>query len=151
VKIRSTVVALGAAVAMVVPSTPASAANVAVFHGTATIGCFGCGQYGPVGNSASFTVSGILNGVTAVNAAGTATFTVLGPIGSTCLLSGAARGSLTVAGVGSTEFFWTRVGAAVVVTTGWGTGEAAFAITSPLGNPCGGSVDATFAGMLAAV
>lgn len=147
-RLRKAVVAASAAVAALVPARPASALNVAEFDGSATIGCFGCGTYGPAGNSASFFVTGTVNGVTAVNAAGAATYTVTNPIGVTCVVNGTAIGSLTVNGVGSTTFNWTRTGAVAVVTTGWGTGLAAFAVVSPLRDPCGGTVTANFAGVL---
>lgn len=147
--LRSSILVAGAAAAMLIPTTPASAANAATVNGTASIGCFGCGTYGPAGNSASFTASGTVNGVTAANASGSATYTVNEPVGATCVASGTAEGSITVEGVGTTNFNWTRVGAHATVTTGWGTASVVFAVTSPVGNPCGGAVTASFAGNLA--
>lgn len=148
--LRSAIVVAGALGALLLPSAPASAAaSAAAFHGTATVGCFGCGDYGPPGNDAWFTVSGMLDGTGVLNAAGHATVGVSEPVGVTCLLSGRASGLVTVAGVGTTYLHWTRTGAFAVVSTGWGNGPAAFVITSPFGNPCGGMVTATFVGSLA--
>lgn len=146
--LRSSILVAGAAAAMIIPTTPASAANAAVVVGDATIGCFGCGVYGPVGNSATFTAAGTVNGVTAAGAAGSATYTVNEAPGTGCIISGSAEGSISVTGVGSTNFNWTRTGAVAIVTTGWGTAAVAFAVTSPVGNPCGGAVTAKFAGAL---
>lgn len=148
--LRNAVLAAGATAALLVPITPASAAaSAATFHGTAVVGCFGCGDYGPPGNNAWFTVSGILDGTGVLNAAGQASVGVSEPIGVTCVLSGRASGLVTVDGVGTTYLHWTRTGAFAVVLTGWGSGPATFVITSPFGNPCGGMVTASFAGSLA--
>jgi hypothetical protein len=147
---RHAIVATGAVGALLVPSAPASAAaSAAVFQGTATVGCFGCGDYGPPGNNASFTVTGLLDGVGVLDAPGTASVGVTEPIGVTCVISGRASGIVTVARVGTTYLHWTRTGAFAVVLTGWGSGPAVFAITSPVGNPCGGVVMASFAGSIA--
>lgn len=148
--LRSSILVAGAAAAMLIPSTPASAANAAVVVGSATIGCFGCGTYGPAGNSASFTAAGTVNGVTAAGAAGSATFTVTEPVGATCVVSGSATGTISVDGVGSTGFTWSRTGAYANVVTAWGNAHVAFAVTSPVGNPCGGAVTASFVGALVA-
>lgn len=147
--LRSAIVAAGAAASILMSTTPASAVTAAVFEGTATIGCFGCGTYGPAGNSANFTVTGVVQNNPVSATGGSATFTVTEPIGATCVVSGSAQGEITFAGI-TADFTWTRFGpVAVVSVPGVGTGAAAFAVTSPAGNPCGGSVTASFAGTIA--
>lgn len=146
--LRTTILAAGAAVAMLVPAAPASAVSAAHFQGSATIGCYGCGTYGPAGNSASFTITGIVNNTPVVNAAGSASFTVMQPTGATCVVTGTASGTVWVDGVGSTWFHATSVGATATASTGWGTAFVTFWIVSPVGNPCGGSVTASFTGIL---
>lgn len=158
--LRSTALVAGSAAAMLIPTTPASAANAAEFNGVANIGCFGCGTYGPDGNDANFCVNGTILGITvsggvytdpsgAAECNGDATFTVNEPVGPTCVASGTASGSISVDGVGTTSFNWTRTGAHAVITTGWGTATAVFHVTSPVGNPCGFAVRAEFSGALA--
>lgn len=177
--LRSTALVAGSVAALLVPSGQASAASSAEFNGVATVGCFGCGTYGPAGNTAYFCVNGVIdardghthtvnggvyndptgstpcNGSTGgdgVSGHGSATYTVNEPVGPTCVASGTAEGSITVTtatGAHSTSFNWTRTGAHAVITTGWGTGTAVFHVTSPVGSPCGQRVTADFAGALA--
>jgi hypothetical protein len=170
--LRSTALVAGSVAALLVPAGTASAASAAEFNGVATIGCFGCGSYGPTGNKAYFCANGTIdengvrggvyvdpNGNAPCNGAvggdgvtghGSATFTVNEPVGgATCVLSGTAEGDITVTGAGSTHFNWTRTGAVAVVSTGdWGTAGVAFVVTAPLGNPCTFAVKALFAGAL---
>ena len=146
--LRNAVLTAGTAVALLVPAAPASALNVAVVTGTATIGCFGCGTYGPAGNSASFTVSGTILGTTAINGPGSPSFTVTEPVGAICVVSGSATGTISVAGFPPSGFNWTRTGPIALVTSDYGTAVIVFVVTSPVGNPCGGAVTATFAGAL---
>lgn len=158
--LRSTALVAGSAAAMLVPTTPASAASAAEFNGVANVGCFGCGTYGPAGNDADFCVNGIVDDIPVTGGVytdptgtaecnGDATFTVNEPVGPTCVASGTANGTISVEGVGSTTFNWTRVGATAVVTTGgWGVADAIFHVTSPVGSPCGGAVIAEFSGTL---
>lgn len=148
--LRSAIVAAGAASAILMSTTPASAATAAVFKGSAEIGCFGCGTYGPAGNSASFTVWGVVQNqpTEPTGAGGSATFTVTEPVGALCVVSGSAQGEITLGGI-TADFTWTRFGAtAVVSVNGVGTGAAAFKVTTPVGNPCGGAVKAEFAGAI---
>lgn len=121
------------------------------FNGTATIGCYGCGWYGPAGNSLSAIATGIVDGRTFVNAWMSATFTVDNPVGTTCIVSGAASGTMAIGSVGTLSFTWTMTGSvlriAYTMSDGsFGTATAAFLVTSPVGNPCGGAVTASFVG-----
>lgn len=151
--LRNAVLVAGASATMFLPGS-ASATSAAQFTGTATIGCFGCGTYGPAGNSATFCVNGVVNNVNVTcvpgTTNGTATFTVTEPVGATCVVSGTATGTITVTGVGSAGFTWNRTGPhARVTVSAWGsTAEVVFNVTSPVGNPCGGPVTAVFSGTL---
>lgn len=144
---RITLLAIGAGIAVVASmSTPATAASVAVFTGTAHINCFGCGAST---GTASLKAIGSINGATAVNVPISASYSVV-EASATCPATGSAAGSYS--GKYSGNFTWTRVGAiAVISTTGAisGPGLAVFAVTSPLGLPCGKAVTATVAGVLA--
>ena len=148
--LRNAIVAAGAASAILTGMTPASAATAAVVEGEATIGCFGCGTYGPAGNSASFRVWGVYDDTTHAGTGGSATFTVNEGTGVGCVVSGTANGSINVGG-DVRAFVWTRVGvyASVTVTkAGEATIEAdvVFAAHSDATLPCGSRVTATFAG-----
>ena len=152
-------VARAAVVAALVATTtvtapPASAVTNATFTGVVNIGCFGCGTYGPSGNAASLWVNGVYD-----NRVVSATFPVAGPNGHasftvrepggdlSCLVTGDASGEVVVTGDLGHAFTWTRVGAVGVVTVqNVGNGVATFAVTSPLGNPCGGPVSALIHG-----
>jgi hypothetical protein len=120
-----------------VPSDAAPAAATFVLN--LQIGCFGCGTYGPAGNTATGTVVGANHLRTGAPVTGQ--FTVDEPVGPTCVASGSASGVLTV-DEDAVPFGWTRVGALTVITTPTGSGTGAFTITSPTGNPCGGPVTA---------
>ena len=72
----------------------------------------------------------------------------------TCPALGTANGTATVGGV-SENFSWLRIGAVAVITLNDGSGSATdlgaavatFAVTSPVGNPCGHDVTAQAAGV----
>ena len=69
---------------------------------------------------------------------------------TTCPITGSANGATT--GDVVVQFNWTRVGATAVITTTGdinGGGVAVFAVTDPIGNPCGGPVTAVVAGAIA--
>jgi hypothetical protein len=157
---RTSLLAAAAAI-FVAGASPVSAAGptAATFEGVARIGCFGCGSYGPSGNSADIWVTGLVDGGQASARYGvdpsnaTATFTVNEPTGAGCLLNGAASGTVTVqtsAGPKSSPFTWQRVGSEATITlSAWGAiAYAHFSVTSPIGNPCGGPVDAYFDGFV---
>ena len=159
--LRSAILVAGAASSIIMSSTPASAATAAVFTGTATVGCFGCGTYGPTGNGATLWVDGVVAGgvagpavqfVTAAN--GGATFTVTeSNVDPECVISGSASGTVTVqtsAGPVSAGFTWTRTGIVAVVSIPsiGGLGAAVFVVTDPIGDPCGKAVTAQIAGAL---
>jgi hypothetical protein len=142
----------------------ANAASAVAFVGTAHINCFGCGDSS---GTASICVKGVtvttppippavtvhdpsvgICGLLGTNT--TATYTVHEDTGAGCVVSGTASG--TTSGELNVAFNWTRVGAiAVISTTGDvnGAGVAAFVVTSPLGNPCGGAVTAEVVGAVA--
>lgn len=116
-------------------SQPAAATGLA-YVGTLHIGCFGCGTFGPGGNSGAIT--------TTVGPA-TLTFTVnespaLCPLvgDGFGVVNGAINGTLT----------WVRVGAVWHTTFNGLPGDGVFLITSPVGNPCGVPVDVAVAGHL---
>jgi hypothetical protein len=144
--LRTAVVVAGLATAVATSITPASAATGAIaFVGDAHITCFGCGDSG---GTANLTGAGV--GGSASTGTATATYTVHEDTGAGCIVSGTASGN--VVGVVNVDFNWTRVGAvAVISTTGDinGQGVAAFVVTSPIGNPCGGAVSAEVAGAVA--
>lgn len=149
--LRSAILAAGAASTIVMSTTPASAATAATFTGHAVIGCFGCGTYGPAGNSATLNVQGVVDdGVASGLANGSASFTVTEPVGATCVVSGSATGTVSVstsAGVKGGSFTWSRTGAVAVITVPSisATATAGFAAHAT-GNICGSRVEAEFAG-----
>ena len=124
-----------------VPVAPAPAhAGAGRFTGTVTIGCFGCGTYGPSGNHGSFTLTGVTNGEF------TAEFTITTPPGSGCVLTDSVAGDFSGAVTGS--FTWTRYGQHLDIRTNGLPGEGTFVITEPIGNPCGMAVTAFVSGTL---
>jgi hypothetical protein len=145
---RSAVLAGAAipAIAIGTSTAPAYAQGAGTFHGTAHINCFGCGSSS---GTAALSVTGEINGVAKVEAGVTASYSVTEAPG-TCPATGNATGSFSGAVNGS--FTWIRVGANAVITTSGdinGAGVAAFAVTSPVGLPCGGPVNATVVGGVA--
>ena len=144
---RSAVLAGAAIPAIAIGTTgPAYAQGAGTFHGTAHINCFGCGSSS---GTADLKVTGEVNGTAKVEADVTATYTVT-EASATCPAVGSATGSFSGAVNGT--FKWTRVGATAVITTTGdiaGAGVAAFAVTSPVGLPCGGPVNATVVGGVA--
>lgn len=156
--LRSAIVAAAAASSILMTTTPASAATAGVFHGDAEIGCFGCGVYGPTGNVADFTVAGTVNDKVGTGT-GYAQYTVTEGTDSACIISGTADGKIFItvnAVTGETDdyesdFAWTRTGNVAVVTVSGevnGTASAVFVVVEPHGNPCGGPVEAKFAGVI---
>ena len=128
-------------------ANPAAAASAVTFTGTANINCFGCGAST---STATLKVSGTINGTTYVNATANAIYTVT-EAPATCPATGSAEGDVTI-GANSVHFTWTRVGANAVINTSGainGFGTITFAVTSPVGPPCGGPLTATVAGWLA--
>ncbi|MDQ1696609.1 MAG: hypothetical protein QOJ03_1962 [Frankiaceae bacterium] len=127
-------------------SGPAYAQGGGAFQGNAHINCFGCGASS---GTAALKVTGVVNGASVVQGAVNATYTVTEAT-ATCPAVGSANGSFTGAVNGT--FTWTRVGATAVLTTTGdikGAGIAAFAVTSPVGLPCGGPVTAQVVGSVA--
>jgi hypothetical protein len=144
--LRTAVVVAAAASSIAMISTPVNAAGAGAYTGTANIDCFGCGVST---GTACLNLTGVYNGYVAVNGQACATYTVNEPAGVTCVVTGSASG--TVTGVVNVSFNWTRVGATAVITTSGdinGAGVAAFVVTSPVGNPCGGAVTAQVAGVI---
>jgi hypothetical protein len=124
---------------------PCPLGSAAQFTGTAAISCFGCGDSA---GTASLTVVGAVRG-SVTSGSAFASYTVHEATGAACVISGTADGTLTGAINGS--FSWMRVGALAVISTAGdidGQGIAAFAITSPIGNPCGGAVIAEVGGLI---
>lgn len=116
------------------------------FTARAGVNCFGCGVSS---GAADIWFAPAVQGVTSPNAKATYTVT---EIPGQCPVTGSATGSVT--GVANLSFSWARVGAvAVISTTGDvnGGGTATFAVTSPVGSPCGGSVTAQVVGAIAGV
>jgi hypothetical protein len=150
------VMAVGAA-----PAAAAAFSTAATFEGVVTVGCFGCGLSGPAGNGATLWVDGLVHGGIAGPAVygvtpgnGSASFTVDNSAPDPeCLLSGRATGTVTVGtttGSVSANFVWTRTGANALITIpSWGAvGHAVFAITDPVGDPCGKKITAHIAGQV---
>ena len=154
--LRGTTTALALTVMLVPGAPPADAATAATFEGTAEIGCWGCGTYGPAGNSADFTVTGVFDDTPMVANRGSASFTVKTPTGVGCVVSGQATGSLSIAGdrVRTRSFVWSRVGSFAVITiatpgrpgiTGW----AKLVLSSDSVPPCGARARIRYYGALA--
>jgi hypothetical protein len=136
---------------------PASAdddvAIVAVFTGTAHINCFGCGTSTGTAELAGQdpSVSAEVETDDAELETAHAAYSVQEDGGTSCVITGTATGT-TVGELATVSFNWTRIGAvAVISTTGEinGAGVAVFVVTSPIGLPCGGPVDATVVGTVA--
>ena len=145
---RSAVLAGAAipAIALGTSTAPAYAAGAGAFEGTAHINCFGCGSSS---GTADLKVAGVVGTSAKALADVSASYTVSEAPG-TCPAVGSAVGSF--GGAINGTFTWTRVGATAVITTAGdinGAGVAAFAVTSPVGLPCGGSVNATVVGAVA--
>jgi hypothetical protein len=131
-------------------AAPAHAATLAgQFDGQAHLPCFGCGT-----SNGTFdgTFSGVLANVTVAGVPMHAAFTYTED-GATCPVSGNAAGAATI-GASSYQFEWIRYGSDALITfTGasTGNGRATFAVTTPVGLPCGGAVVANVHGQLAGV
>lgn len=154
---KAALLTLGAVLALFASTAaPASAAvhnqGTLAFEAQVHLGCFGCGNQ--TGGVANGTASGQVNGTPLVLAALAANFNYQEPA-STCPALGNAQGNFTV-GAGYGTFTWVRVGANAVLTVsgvngygevnGAGDGVAAFAVTAPVGDPCGQPVTAEAAG-----
>ena len=155
--LRGTTIALALAVTLGPGAPPAVAATDAWFEGTAAVGCFGCGPYGPAGNSASFTVTGLYDNTAMLAAPGTAAYTVNGGGGGYgCVIGSTASGTITIAGdpAGTRQFHATVLGAFITITitrNGYQRidGAAVMTITNPASvPPCGGSITARVIGHL---
>jgi hypothetical protein len=130
--LRTAIIVASVAAAVATTSTPASAAAVVAFAGTATIDCFGCGDSQ---GTAELTGAGSVAGNVG---SAHADYTVHEGTGTDCVISGTAEGGVT--GALNVSFNWNRVGAvALINTTGDvnGSGTAAFVVTGPAGLPCG--------------
>lgn len=135
-----TLVALAASIAVPLAPSVAEESDVAVLAMEGTIGCFGCGTYGPAGNSMTGTVVAGEGGFQ-TGAAVTSSFTVNEGTGVGCVVSGTASGVITTSDGTTESFHWTRVGALTDWTFGSGaTGTGTFAVADPDGLPCGRSV-----------
>ncbi len=163
------------------PGAPASAmarsGGAVLFEAAVHINCFGCGDSN---GTASFCVTGTANGSAfagcgyegqhhrgrraVIGGGGVATYTVHedNAIGVECVISGTANGTSATSGTAlgrmsgaiSGTFTWTRVGAVALMATAGdinGVGTAVFAVTSPVGPPCGGAVDAVAIGQISGV
>ena len=153
--LRSAILAAGLASSVAISMTPASATppatgGVVVFSGTAAIDCFGCGVSQ---GTAELTGSGVVGTNVVTNGSAHADYSVSElNVSPACVITGSASG--TVTGAINVAFNWTRVGAtAVITTTGdiTGAGVAGFAVTAPVGIPCGGPVTADVAGVVAGI
>ncbi|HVF06607.1 MAG TPA: hypothetical protein VNA20_17350 [Frankiaceae bacterium] len=119
--------------ALAAPAAPATAdPGSAVLVLDVTVGCFGCGTYGPAGNSIDGSVV-VGHGPLRTGARVTGTFTINGG----CFGDATATGTLTSDGYGA-GFTWIQAGApARFRIDGFGSGGGGFAIESPRGIPCG--------------
>ncbi|MDQ1711815.1 MAG: hypothetical protein QOE45_1265 [Frankiaceae bacterium] len=145
-RIRSVLVGLATlATSMFAAQPPARAATLnATVTITFHVNCFGCG-------SSSATSEGTCYGVCYINGnlcVGVCHFTNSETTNSepaTCPVAGSMAGTINSWG-GSVNFVLTWVGATAVITTSGGVGIGVFAVTSPIGIPCGGPATMTFAG-----
>jgi hypothetical protein len=148
--LRSVAIVTALAAAIAVPSTATASprrGGAGHYGGNASIDCFGCGTSA---GSAALQFTGVYSGYPAVLADATANFIANESADVTCVITGSASG--TVTGVINVDFNWTRVGPLAVITTSGdinGVSLAAFAVTSPIGNPCGGPVTAIVQGVVA--
>jgi hypothetical protein len=160
-------VVVGLATALLTPAMPARATSVLTFTADIAIDGFGFApgaernpgiRYGEAwlclngvaGNQVVLT-AGICSSVTGHGSTNAHTYFSTGQ--TLCPAVSTATG--TVTGAATTTFYWTRVGAVAVITTsggsiGSGQGLATFAVTDPLGYPCGvgGTVRATATGWI---
>ncbi|HVF06304.1 MAG TPA: hypothetical protein VNA20_15790 [Frankiaceae bacterium] len=151
-RVRTNLTAAAALAAAAFGSAPpASAATAGTIQMAITIGCYGCGTYGPDGNSISVTCTGVCNlggvtctGVCSYSGGGTADV----PVGLTCLLEGRMTGDIYTAG-GPVSFALSFVAPYWVMTLEGATAAGAYAITSPVGLVCDSAVTLTFAGTIA--
>lgn len=154
--VRTLALAAVTASTLTLGSAPAEALTAAAIVGEMTIGCFGCGTYGPAGNSGTFSVTGVFGNVITVLRPASATYTVHDTVGATCVVSSTIEGAFSV-DTGPAQFtsrmFLTRIGGAVLVAMPdlGVNGAGTFAVTSPVGNPCGGAVSATVTAALVGV
>jgi hypothetical protein len=119
------------------------------FTGTMSIQCFGCG-WSP--GSLIGEANGVANGQPVVNGPVSGAFGTVEPA-AMCPLLGNASGTMTLPVLGPVNFLWTRDGAAVVIefTTATGVHGVGVGTFVVVGNPCGGPVTATIAGILSTV
>lgn len=151
-------VARGAVAAALVATTtvtapPASAVTSATLAGTMRVGCFGCGEYGPAGNAAGFTVNGIWADRVTTNGPGSAWFTINAAPGALCAASGWLTGTMTVqtdVDNVTSDFDIVHFGGQGMLTVhGVGRGPISMVVTDPIGNPCGGQVSIQFTATVA--
>lgn len=105
-----------------------------------TIGCFGCGVYGPGGNSLTWVCDSacVFEGTPCVGCQGTGEFTVNGPPGGICAVSWSADGTIQRPSRDHL-FTMTVIGGTWLMTVhDEGQSSGVVATREPVGNPCGG-------------
>ncbi len=140
VGVLTTTLSVGTAPGHAAPGAP-------TYTGVDHVTWFGCG---PTTGAADLCLTGCFRGSVRLGCTvAHATFTAQECTGVDCVISGTATGSVT--GGIALSVNWTRLGAlAVVTTTGDVNGAryAALEVVGPSGLPCGGPLDARFAGFL---
>ena len=117
-------------------TSPASAVP-GVFTGSMHINCFGCGS-SPATADLTFTPGGPAQGE----------FQVLAPTGAACTVSWQFEGTIHGSRNANVNVVVLN-GVMVITATGDSTIGGVVFVTSPVGVPCGGPVDATLIGWLA--
>ena len=147
---RSITAAAVSALALAGGSAPARAEKAGVVHMTITIGCYGCGVYGPTGNSVAFSCYGVcdVGGPCTGTCHYTGTGTVSIPTDVNCNGFGSLLGSLgTPYGTVGLGISW--IPGAMLGSVDNAALNGTWAATSPMGLVCGGAVEVTFVGTVA--
>ena len=155
-RIRSTLVAIVAFVASLAgTSAPAHATTAADVHMQISFGCYGCGTYGPAGNSVAWWCYGvcIIDGHVCAGACHYyGNGTVNSGTGIGCVVSSTMSGTITFpTGVwnytlsmtlGTWSMTFTKSGSPTM------TGAGTYTFSSASVPPCGAAVTATFVGVM---
>ena len=117
-------------------------------HIDLTIGCYGCGIYGPDGNTLDWTCEAacVFDGQSCVGCTGTGEFTVTGDPGVSCLVGTSMAGTISRPS-GERDFTMSIVGGVWTMSvTGEKASSGVVATRNPVGNPCGQAVSMTLVG-----
>ena len=113
-----------------------------------TVGCYGCGVYGPAGNSLDWACDAacVFDGEPCVGCTGYGSFTIMSGADASCTLSATLDGTIQRP-YGEREFTMTIVGGIWTMSVaGDETSSGVVATREPVGIPCGGPVKMTLVG-----